>query len=252
MNPVDQLVQVIFADLERDVAESVLAMYANNIGAATQVLKEMGYQSVGCPAPEMRMNPVDRLVALFANLTSDIANEILKVNEGRLGASIRMLKEMMYKGRDPADDVVAGAVTEAIEQVVPLPIDPEPESPYSRTARALVGLLQSWEVISRPTVLADLLRALTAMCNPNLEGFSEREAALRNAGVAVTLVQQLKDHPDMPTAHPAVAEQLLRAIGSLPRYISGGRATFGRVGAPASLVQLLKEHRPAHHPPRRG
>ncbi|KAJ4455085.1 putative Protein kinase domain [Paratrimastix pyriformis] len=94
MDPVDQLVHVIFADLDRDVAELVLNLYANNLAVTIKVLKEMGYQGVGCPAQDRRMTPVDKLVALFADLTSDFADAILIVTEGRLGVAIRMLVEM--------------------------------------------------------------------------------------------------------------------------------------------------------------
>ncbi|KAJ4453486.1 putative vacuolar protein 8 [Paratrimastix pyriformis] len=103
MDPVDQLVHVIFADLDRDVAQLVLNLYANNLVVTIKVLKEMGYQVVGCPpSQDRRMTPVDKLVTLFADLTRDFADAILIATEGRLGVAIRMLVEMKkYHGRDP-------------------------------------------------------------------------------------------------------------------------------------------------------
>ncbi|KAJ4459925.1 hypothetical protein PAPYR_3990 [Paratrimastix pyriformis] len=97
MDPVDQLVHVIFADLDRDVAQLVLNLYANNLAVTIKVLKEMGYQVVGCPpSQDRRMTPVDKLVTLFADLTSDFADAILIATEGRLDVAIKMLVEMYH------------------------------------------------------------------------------------------------------------------------------------------------------------
>ncbi|KAJ4460987.1 putative vacuolar protein 8 [Paratrimastix pyriformis] len=104
MDPVDQLVHIIFVDLDRDVAERVLNVYANDLGATITILNEMGYQGTGSPAKDHRMSPADQLVALFANLRSDVANAILKVNGGRLDRAIKMLQSM-YHGRNAADFV---------------------------------------------------------------------------------------------------------------------------------------------------
>ncbi|KAJ4458233.1 putative Protein kinase domain [Paratrimastix pyriformis] len=99
MDPVDQLVHVIFSDLDRDVAENILDVYANDLGVTIKILQEMGYQGATCSSAQgRRMDPTDQLVTLYANLKRDIAAAILKVTEGRLGAAIKMLKRMMYRG----------------------------------------------------------------------------------------------------------------------------------------------------------
>ncbi|KAJ4460985.1 putative Protein kinase domain [Paratrimastix pyriformis] len=137
MDPVDQLVHIIFVDLDRDVAERVLNVYANDLGATITILNEMGYQGTGSPAKDHRMSPADQLVALFANLKSDVANAILKVNGGRLDAAIKMLQSM-YHGRNAADFVAPPPSPPGAASIAPGSPAPAPAPAREGSAPLLV------------------------------------------------------------------------------------------------------------------